>query len=90
MLRRGFAVDGRLRALDRIGAQFAAFVQQCGGYRAEAVRGHFIGSVAQPPQTGIDDVFAHRAGAGAHGWKDVTDRPRHCLDLPGQLYSLPR
>jgi len=57
---------------------------------AEALRGHFIGSAVQPLQTGIDDVFAHRAGAGAHGWKDVTDRLRHCLDLPEQLYSLPR
>lgn len=90
MQRRGFAVDGRLRVLDRIGALFTAFVQQCGGYRAEALRGHFIGSAVQPLQTGIDDVFAHRAGAGAHGWKDVTDRLRHCLDLPEQLYSQPR
>lgn len=49
MLRRGLTVDGRLRALDRIETSYAAFVQQCGGYRAEAVRGHFIGSVAQPP-----------------------------------------
>ena len=51
------------QVLFRLG--IARFVQQSGGHGAKAVRGHFVASEAQPPETCVDRVFRHWSGSGA-------------------------
>jgi hypothetical protein len=54
-------IDVRELTLDGIGVPKAAFIEYRRSGRAEPVSGHFFLFEAQPPQGGIDRVFAHAA-----------------------------
>ena len=66
------AIGVRQGTFDRVGAPFAAFIQQRRSGRAESVRRHVVRSIAHPPQRPIDRILAHRFKRRSEFRKNVT------------------
>lgn len=77
-------------ALDGVGVPSAAFVQQGGCHRPEAVGRHFVAGEPQPPQARVDRVFRHGPGTGSDGWKDIASRASDGPQLAEQVDRLAR